>query len=464
MDPTDLSLVDMAGGTEGGAPGSVALVEAHLARIRAYPRLNAVVTLDADRALARAAEADDAAARGERWGPLHGVPFTLKDMHETAGVRTTAGLETLADHVPTRDGPIAELLIAAGGILLGKTNMAMNVESDNDLFGRPRNPYDLERSAGGSSGGAAAALAARLTPLDVGTDLSGSIRMPAHFCGVVGLKPTLHRIPATGVIGGPGLHGRIDRWLCVSGPMARSVGDVALAFSVLARAHPEDPEIPPLPVRSVPARRPDQLRLLVSPAVDGMFTAASVSRCIESLADQLAAAGAEVAFETRPVDYLPMLDGYRRLIALALAAMQRSGSAPPGSEQIAAAASSGAVLLGELEARDQFLAGLHARLDGYDAWLCPAAPLPAFRHRERGQPVEVEGATIPSGIVDHYSVAATYSGCPAIVLPAGSDHGLPIGVQLIGRKWQDEELLATAAAVESVAPPIAPPALGGRPA
>jgi len=170
------------------------LLALHIDRIeRLNAPLNAIVTLDLDRAARRAGDADAATARGEFWGPLHGVPCTLKDTHSTAGVRTTAGYPPLGDYVPTADGTIAARLRAAGAILLGKTNTALlayDQQTSNPIFGRTNNPWDLTRTPSGSSGGAVAALAAGLTPLDIGSDAGGSIRVTAHFCGVYGLKPT----------------------------------------------------------------------------------------------------------------------------------------------------------------------------------------------------------------------------------------------------------------------------------
>src|SRR5436305_4588550 len=201
------STTELAAAIRAGHVSATEVLEAHLAQIdKRNPALNAVITLDAEQAYERAREADAALARGELWGPLHGVPFTLKDAFATAGMRTTTGFPPL-DHVPQTDSTVTARLKAAGGILLGKTNVAAMLadpaQSDNPLFGRTRNPWDRARTPGGSSGGAAAAVAAGMTPFDIGTDLSGSLRIPAHFCGVFGLKPTEHRVSLAGLI--PGL-------------------------------------------------------------------------------------------------------------------------------------------------------------------------------------------------------------------------------------------------------------------
>src|SRR2546421_7333242 len=225
------------------------VLEAHLAQIDTHnPALNAIVTIDAERAYERAREADEALARGQVWGPLHGVPFTLKDAHATAGMRTTSGFPPL-DYVPQEDSTVTARLKAAGGILMGKTNVATmlaDYQSANPIFGRTNNPWNSERTPGGSSGGAAAALAAGMTPFEIGTDLSASIRIPAHFCGVFGLKPTEQRVPLTGLI--PGLPTpRSVRIMSCIWPMARTVEDLALLFSIIAGPGGRGTGVQPVP-------------------------------------------------------------------------------------------------------------------------------------------------------------------------------------------------------------------------
>src|SRR2546422_5194640 len=181
-----------------------------------------------------AQRADAAQRRGEIWGPLHGVPMTLKDGHDVAGLRTTLGTAQL-DRVADEDGTVAARLRAAGAIIIGHTNVAAwladPLQTANPLFGRTANPWDPERTPGGSSGGAAAALAAGMTPLEVGSDLAGSLRLPAHFCGVYGLKTTEHRVPLTGFLRTPGP--RSVRILSCLGPMARDLGDLELALAII---------------------------------------------------------------------------------------------------------------------------------------------------------------------------------------------------------------------------------------
>ena len=223
----------------------VEVVQAHLDRIEQLnPTLNAIVFFTED-PLERAREAEAAVMRGDNLGPLHGVPYTLKDCIETAGMRMSLGSKIYNDYVSQEDAEVYTRLKAAGGILLGKTNMpefALWWETDNEVFGLTRNPWNLERTAGGSSGGEVAAIAAGLSPFGLGTDLGGSIRAPASLCGVVGIKPTLGRIPYTG-IQPQTLHRAIH-----VGPIARTVGDVALGMSILAGADEVDLYTPPVPV------------------------------------------------------------------------------------------------------------------------------------------------------------------------------------------------------------------------
>jgi len=222
---------------DAGAITSRDLLDLYLDRIERYDgRVNAVVALDVERARQRADAADAARARGVCWGPLHGLPITVKDCIETEGLRTTAGSERLATHVPERDATVVERLKRAGGVVFGKTNtpeFTFDWQTTNTLHGTTNNPWDEKRSPGGSSGGSAAAIAAGFTALEVGSDIGGSIRIPAHCCGIFGHKPTWGIVPQRGHI--PGLPGsRTETDINVLGPLARSAGDLELALDVLA--------------------------------------------------------------------------------------------------------------------------------------------------------------------------------------------------------------------------------------
>lgn len=236
---------------------SLEVVEAYLTQIEKYnPTLNAICTLTADSARSRARQADEALAKGELWGPLHGVPITIKDFYETKGVRTTAGYKPLENYVPTQNATVVSRLLAAGAVLLGKTNLSkLTYQSSNDISPRTNNPWNLDYTPGGTSSGSAAAISAGLSALDVGSDFAGSIRHPAHCCGVYGLKPTDGRVSSAGdILEVPGSPHCI-RQMLVPGPLARSVEDLKLCFSLIAGSDARRPTIPPVPLDK-PSKKP----------------------------------------------------------------------------------------------------------------------------------------------------------------------------------------------------------------
>lgn len=431
------------------------VVEAHLNRIRRYnPALNAIVTVDEEGALRRAREADAALERGESWGPLHGVPFTLKDCLITAGVRTTAGHPPLSDYVPTQDSTVAARLKDAGAILLGKTNvppLAMSLQTNNAIFGRTNNPWDHSRTVGGSSGGAAAAVAAGFTPFDIGSDMSGSIRIPAHYCGVFGLKPTANRIPITGHI--PPLPGLPlpDRQMCVVGPIARSVADLALLTSVLAGPDGINSEVPPVPWVEQTPKPVAELRIAYMPVFPGVPTARAVRAAVERVAAQLAKAGARVEERDPGVSIETIREVWSEYFPLLMACLRDvANTATPVKAQETAAATVGnwARALGR---RDGLITAIDGLFDEFDAFLCPAVISPAFQHSPPRSPFPVDEELVESRYVDHYLYPFNLTGHPALAIPAASrKDGLPIGVQLVGRRWQDEQLLATAQTIVSV--------------
>ena len=250
--------------------------------------------MDVEGARARAREADEALARGEAWGPLHGVPFTLKDVHSTAGMRTTVGFPQLADYAAQEDSTVVARLREAGAVLVGKTNVAMmlaDYQSSNPIFGRTNNPWNVERTPGGSSGGAAAALAAGMTPFEIGADLSSSIRIPAHFCGVFGLKPTENRVPLTGLFPNPRGTPRRIRTMSSIGPMARSVDDLVLLLKIIAGPDGRDTEVRPGPVDEMPELNLKNLRIAAAPTFAGFPVAADIRDAVEDLARQLGRSG-----------------------------------------------------------------------------------------------------------------------------------------------------------------------------
>ena len=446
-----LSVTKLAAMIRARAISPVEAVEACLRRIEHLnPRLNAIITLAPD-ALSQAREAERAVMRGASLGPLHGVPITIKDTIDTAGLRTTYGSRLWSAHVPQRDAPAVARLKAAGAILLGKTNvseLALAYTADNPLFGRTNNPHDLARTPGGSSGGEAAAISACLSPAGLGSDLTGSIRVPAHFCGIFGLKPTTERAPAVGHV--PPNRGPLALGACL-GPLARTVDDLALVFNILSEL---DLRPPPARARSRMALRGQRAAWYVYDTVTPVTE--ETCRAVEAAARALSAAGLEV-FEARPpgVERGPHLwsalfsraasSFVREMYAgqieqagpLARAVIERSDTPLPGVDQY----------LDAWNERDRRRATLIEWLSTTPLVIAPVGATPAFAHEAR----QVTVGDQALGLFRSFGYAQTCNvfNLPAVCAPAGrSPEGLPIGVQIIGRPYDEDRLFAAAAVIE----------------
>lgn len=455
-EPTHLSATAMARAVRKKEMSSAELVRAHLDRIDALnPRLNAVVTRCDDQALAAAADADRAVAAGGRLGLFHGVPITVKDALDTAGIRTTAGSTGLRENVPDTNATAVQRLVDAGAIVIGKTNtpdLTLSYETDNLLFGRTNNPYDLDRSPGGSSGGAAAAIAAGLSPLDLGTDTGGSIRYPSHACGIAGIRPTSGRVPRTGLclpFGTP-----VDA-ATVVGPMARTVEDLAVALGVVSGPDGVDPSIVPMPggdAFNTPLRR-----LRVARYVDDGVMAAQpeVADAVHAAGEVLTEAGAQVVEARPPVtdragDLFNAVFGgdagqwFRRVL-------ERFGSTEHGFGPAPDHAPPAAAYTASVEALAGFQSDMLRWFQDFDLILCPphaCGPLP-------------HGASMAEGMGGAgYLMAYNLTGWPGAVVRAGSTAGdLPVGVQLVAHPWQDHVALSAALEVERALGGWRPPAL-----
>jgi amidase len=434
-------------------------VEACLARIEAVnPALNAVVAFTPD-ALERARAADERLARGDLDGPLHGVPFTIKDSNDTAGLVTTAGTIGWRDRVPDADGTVVARLKAAGAILLGKTNtpeFTWSDETDNDVYGRTSNPYDLERTPGGSSGGSAAIVAAGGAPFDIGSDTGDSIRQPAHVCGIAGLKPTQGRVPRTGHW--PGFEG-IVAGLTQLGPLARRVDDLALLLPIIAGPDGIDPFVVPAPLGDPAGVDVGALRI-VAFTDNGMRTPSPETvAAVQTAADAIAATGAAVIWEVPPAldeawaawfDIIRS-DGHAWLERLITAAgTPGRGSYDTRGWVTFEAPVAADELTARLERADRIRSRLLRWFAHADLIVCPVMPQPAIRH----------GESTADWFGDTYSDVHNLTGWPAAVVRAGTSRdGLPIGVQLIAHPWREDVALAAAKVVESatggwVPPPI----------
>ena len=441
-----------------GSLTSVQAVEACLERIAdVNPSINAVVQFATD-ALADAQRADEEAGAGSFRGPLHGVPCTLKDSLDTAGVVTTAGTVGWRDRVPDRDATVAARLKAAGAILIGKTNtpeFTWSDETDNDVYGRTSNPYDLERTPGGSSGGPAAIVAAGGSPFDIGSDTGDSIRQPAHVCGIAGIKPTSGRVPRTGHW--PSFRGLLEN-LTQLGPMARRVEDLALILPIIAGPDGEDPHVAPVTLRDPDDVRVDRLRAVFF-LDNGILTPTpATGDAVTQAAEALAAAGARITEEVPP-RIAEAADVWRRMIdADGRSWLQRliSAAGSPGRGWYEGNADwpvdlrpmSGDDLSALVEAADGVRSTLLRWMQGFDLIVCPVMPQPAIRHGESNEP----------WFGDTYADVHNLTGWPAAVVRAGtSPEGLPIGVQVVAAPWREDVTLAAATVVEAATGGWQPP-------
>lgn len=398
--------------------------------------------------------------------------MTIKDCFETASLLTTSGYPPLAKYVPTEDAPTVAKWRAAGAVVIGKTNLpalAGDSQTDNEVFGRTNNPWDLGLSPGGSSGGEGAAVAARLSPLGLGSDIGGSIRQPSHCCAIFGLKPTEHLVSTAGYLEGRVMP-RAERHMNTIGPMARSVADLELGLRAVAGPDRRFLETPPISLgeRTVPSMR--SLRVAWTRGFPGVPMARVVGDSIASLAAELAGFGAKVD-EVLPTGY-PFESALETFGALYQAELGPSMSV---DEERIEAERWGAVV----DANEPFLRGMaygvnatvrrHAEIlterdrlavmweqffDEWDVLLCPVSQ-PALSHCPFGAPQTVDGKEYPYGMaLDSHTAMFNLTGHPAVAMPLGiTDEGRPFGYQAVGRRWSDIGLLGTAEALSLVSGP-----------
>ncbi len=430
-----------------------------LARVEALDKpINSVVTVDADRARTEAAAADAELARGEVRGPLHGVPMTIKDSFQTAGMRTTSGAPELSQFIPPEDAwPVARLR-EAGAIIYGKTNLpiyAGDLQSYNAVFGTTNNPYDHSRTPGGSSGGSAAALACGFTPLELGSDIGGSIRLPSHMSGVVGHKPSYAIVPAHGQIPGPpGTLTLAD--LAVAGPMARSVDDLKLGLDLMAGPNRWDTPAWRLKLPAPRRRKLSEYRVAAWLDDPACRVEPEVLGLLESAAESLASAGAIVDHHARPAFTLEKVaDTFSALLQAALA-----GGVPPDKLDDYASTpgdSPAAQTRRQLAIRHrQWLSYNERRLQmrkrweefftDWDAILLPVMPCAAIAH-DHSEPQAARTASVGGRQVPYWSLTtwmAPAGACylPATVVPVGClANGLPVGIQIVGPYLHDRTTL-----------------------
>lgn len=453
---TSIPATELAKLIRSRAVSSTEVVEAYLRRIdQVNPALNAIVTIAPDAIdRARAAEAD--VTHGRDVGPLHGVPLTVKDTIDTQGLRTTSGSRLLANHVPERDATVVARLKSAGAIILGKTNtpeMAAYYETDNPVFGHANNPHNPLMTPGGSSGGEAAAIAACLSPAGIGSDLAGSIRLPASFCGIAGLKPTLGRVPVEGHT--PAVIGSLSLGATI-GPMARTVADVGLLFEVIADAETSTPaQMRPHDLRGVRAA------WYVSDGVAPVDE--EVARTVERVAGVLRDAGLEVN-QAEPPGVSQGLRLWLELFSKAVNSQlfefysgRESEAGPQVAAMLARAGEKGIEVAAKVGDAEQLAKAINERQrlrEELLRWMkmtplliAPVGSTCAWPHGARR--VDVGGESVSVWRAFSYSQTFNVFGLPSVAVPAGqSRDGLPIGVQIIGRPFEERTILAAAALVE----------------
>ena len=467
--------------------GARELLELQLAHVETYnPAYNAVVVLDEEGARAAADAIDDARARGVELGPLAGLPMTIKDAFEVVGMTATCGMTTLRGHRPTRDADAVQRLRDAGAVFFGKTNVpagAADWQSCNALYGLTRNPWNPDRTVGGSSGGSAASVAAGFAALELGSDIAGSIRVPSHFCGVFGHKPSYGVVSVRGHIPPPP-GGLLTVPLGVAGPIARSAADLQLALDVLAGPNEVDGAGWSLAQAPPRAGRLADFRVGVWLGGSDYRVDSAYRQVLEAFAADLAAAGARVAEATLP---FPPAEGYdlflRTLFAIVGAPEPAEADAllalAPGddtgyAERLGRAM---ATPLGEwfglLDRREQLFRAFQSFFTEYDVLLCPAAMVVAFPHdidehdgphsTQLARRLTVNGERVPYFDNFMWPSIATCSNLPATVMPTGRFvDGLPAGVQVIGPFLEDRTTIGFARVVEAELGGFAvPPALAG---
>ena len=457
---TSVSAGDLASLVSDRELSPVEVVKAHLHHIEELnPSINAFVAVDAERALHAARQVETALVRGENVGPLAGVPITIKSCIDVEGLPCEAGSRFRQGHIAPEDAALVQRLKAAGAIVLGNTNvpeMLLAYHTENDLHGRTNNPWDFSRTPGGSSGGEAAAIASGMSAGGIGSDGGGSIRVPAHFSGICGLKPTPGRIPSTGhypPCGGP------FSMIGVVGPMARTVDDLRLLFEATAGYHRGDPVS--VPITTQPVYKGEAQKLRVGFYDDDGYSPASAE--IRAAVQRAAMALQEAGFEVEPfcphglerarelwsdlfVDALalalePMIEGREDELSANVREFLALGDERPPL--------TGECLLNTLLERDRLRQQVLVQMENFPILLAPVCSIPAFAHHDAGWgPNHAADYLRTMTYSQHYNLL----GNPAAVVPVmKSAEGLPIGVQIIGRPFKDEEVLAVAKILEEQA-------------
>ena len=430
------------------------VVQAFLQRIeQVNPIINALIAFPND-VLQSAREADIALGRGDVWGPLHGVPFTVKDCIDTKGIVTTRGSRLFSNRVPNHDATVVERIKGAGGILIGKSNMpefALWWETDNLVYGRTNNPWNIERTPGGSSGGEAAAIVSGMSPLGIGSDVGGSVREPANYCGTVGLKATHGRIPLTG-------HWpeTLLRFMHV-GPLATTIRDIGLSFNLMAGPDGLDSYAVPYPIDDVADLSLDPVGLKIGWCPEGPF--GPIDREVQSTVSEAARALQEIGANVEEVSLSSWSGFSPQQISSAifgvegghylapLIAGKQGDLSPIMQRRLRQPECSLAEYLDALNELDGFRQQVVQYFKSFDCLICPTGPVAAHPHNSRGLDVGDEHVLGRHAL--NCTVPFDLTGSPALSVPFGwTQDGLPIGVQLVGRHFDEVNLLKVGSALE----------------
>ncbi len=460
---------------------SVEMLRHFLSRVeRLNPPLNAIVAMNIEAAMARAAEADKARAAGQSWGPLHGLPMTIKDSFEVTGMPTTSGAPELRDHRSKENAVAVQRLLDAGAVIFGKTNVPLyagDLQSYNAVYGVTNNPWDTSRTPGGSSGGAAAAVAGGLCGMELGSDIGGSIRIPAGFCGIYGHKPSWGLVPGRGHIPGPPGSLSVDD-IGVTGPMARSPEDLALALNIIAGP---DPLMGLARPAGLPAASDKPLKgLRIAAWIDDPVCPVdrTVGDRLQSLLDTLAKAGAIVNDRARPdIDARRAFGVFAQLVMGVMAAgfpesalnrfREIAQSFDPKDMSYAARSALGAIQthrqwLSANEARHRIRAKWTELFRDFDVLLCPVTPTAAIPHdhspSQRTRQIEVNGKPFPYMEQIFWAGIIGMAYLPSTAAPVGrTPAGLPVGVQIVGPYYGDLTTIRVAGLLRDVIGGFVPP-------
>ena len=452
---------------------SLEVLESFLAQVeKVNPKINAIVALDAERAKEKAIEADNKISLKSKLGPLHGLPMTIKDAFEVEGIVSTGGNPAWKDNIPKRNAEAVQRLVDAGAIIFGKTNvpfLSSDLQSFNKIYGTTNNPWDLERTPGGSSGGSAAALAAGMTPLELGSDIGGSIRVPAHFCGLYGHKPSYNIISEVGHMPPPPGSILTGNGLSVAGPLARSPEDLEIALDVLVSAQEQDSQAWKVKLPKARTKKITELKIAVWPDEPYAEADNEITNLIKDTAKDLKHAGAKVETVDLPISF----EEIDKIYSLLLNPLMLAGSPKETFETLAklnesldpndiselAKVARGSVL----KHADWVLVNAMRQnmrqkwrefFNKFDVILCPTCITPAFKHNHN--PVHERKLTI-NGKDDEYLRAtlwagpAVSAGLPSTNVPIGmSSNNLPVGMQITGPYLEDKTCLEVAKVVRNL--------------